>query len=38
MDESRDGKMTFPQSSAHGLLYCCTALTEALVGKFQIND
>ena len=34
MDESGDGKITLPQDSADGLLYCCTALTEALVGEF----
>jgi len=34
MDESGDGNITFPQGSADGLLHCCTALTEALVGEF----
>lgn len=34
MDESGDGNITLPQGSADGLLYCCTALTEALVGEF----
>lgn len=34
IDESGDGSITFPQGSADGLLYCCTALTEALVGEF----
>jgi len=34
MDESGDGNITFPQGSANSLLYCCTALTEALVGEF----
>ena len=34
MDESGDGNITLPKGSEDGLLYCCTALTEALVGEF----
>ena len=37
MDESADGNVTFPRDSDDGLLRCCTALAEVLVGEFMCD-
>lgn len=33
LEETADGRITFPVDSAVGMLHCCTALAEALVGE-----
>ena len=38
IDESGDGSITFSQDGDDGLLRCCTALAEALVGEFECDS
>lgn len=33
LEETADGRITFPVDDAVGMLHCCTALAEALVGE-----
>lgn len=38
IDDSGEGSLTFSQDSDDGLLLCCTALAEALVGEFECDS
>ena len=33
LEETVEGRITFPVDGAVGMLHCCTALAEALVGE-----
>ena len=37
VEEDGEGNIIFPEDGTDGMLYCCTALTEALVGEVLVD-